>query len=634
MRAGLLAAVLGRVEDRREDRRTRVQATRVFGILLVAGSVLALVETLAPPLSPPLLIGMAVATGVIGLVMLTGLQGRVSLTGILLGIWAVQLFTAVGLVIQGEVDDNLRTFFVWFVPYVAFFYGRRATVHLVTYIALVTAVGFSMIPARRADALLAWLATVFLASMVALFVDWALGLLRRSEADQRAASLHDALTGLGNRVEWAEQVALARERMAEEGGRLIVLLVDHDDFNLVNDSHGHEYGDEQLRQVAPRLLESVRSQDTVVRLGGDEFAILCHDVHGDLVPSALADRLLRRVSEPYHLSNERQVFVGGSAGVVVTDSVIDDGDLLRDADAAMYEAKRLGRNQFQLFDDSMRRAAQQRHNMLSAMRDDLSAGRFTAVFQPVYAATDLELVLVEALCRWDSATWGDVPPEEFIPLAESSGLIGQLTTEMLEQALQSMATWRLERAVSPRTKVSVNVSVRDLSEGLAGRVLAACAAARVPTSALALEVTESALMEAGSAPVAVDELSTLRAAGVWIVLDDFGSGYSSLSYLRTLPLDCIKLDRAFLPVDGDPNQWEVIEALLQIARALGLSLIAEGVETEEQAYRLRQLGCRLVQGFLFSPPMAASAIGRPATAPVGSPDDDVLRLVTDDRPRA
>jgi diguanylate cyclase (GGDEF)-like protein len=584
----------------------RRQVSRVGGKLLTGGAVVALIDALVPPISPLSLIAVATCALALGLGIIAGIADRVSPQATIAGVMGLQALLAGAYFVNGEVYNVMGGFFVWMVPYVAFFFGRGVTVRLVVWTGLLLAAALVGISAGPWKEFLDWLGTMGLMVTVAVFVIWSTELLRASEAAANATARRDPLTGLGNRDFWTARVAEAISAQRRDGGRLVVLLVDLDDFKGVNDTFGHPAGDALLVEVAPRLVSVLRPTDSVARLGGDEFAILAHDRTGELDPDLLAARVLEVINLPYGLGNGERAYTSASIGVVVADSPTSAHVLLRDADVAMYEAKARGRSRFVRFDAAMALAAADSHELLTALRHALPDGQCSLVFQPVYAIDSLEMIGAEALLRWNHPQFGAVPPDRFIPLAESSGLVGQLTDFVLDAAVASLAGWRATGAVSDRFTVSVNVSVRDLRPGLADRVLAVLDRADVPHRCLTVEVTETAVLDAFAA---AEELTALRAAGVWVVLDDFGSGFSSLSYLERLPLDGIKIDRAFLPTRDAPRRWEVVGAILEMARALGLHVVAEGVETLEQATMLHHLGCRWVQGYLYSRPVAADCVG-------------------------
>ena len=430
---------------------------------------------------------------------------------------------------------------------------------------------------------------------------------QREEALRRLAhrALHDPLTGLPNRVLLAERLEEALVRAAADGTVLAVLLIDLDQFKNVNDSFGHHTGDDLLTQVAPRLRAAVGPQDTVARFGGDEFVVLCEGLAGPWDALEAARGLSAAWAEPFRLG-EDDVFISGSAGVAVAHAGRGDpATLLREADAAMYRAKARGRGQVELYDEAMRARAYDRLRLEGDLRRALADGDIQIAYQPIVDLRDGRPLAVEALARWTHPQRGEVSPASFIPMAEESGLIADLGRHVLRTACAQIARWRAELPGAEELQLSVNVSARQIARGeLLGDVRDALREFGLPPHALALEVTESALMEETDAPGPV--LASLRGVGVRIVLDDFGTGYSSLSYLRRFPLDGIKLDRSFVDGLGQPDAAAVVEAIVGMGATLGLVMTAEGIETREQAERLRDLGCPRGQGYLLARPLPAA----------------------------
>jgi diguanylate cyclase (GGDEF)-like protein len=386
------------------------------------------------------------------------------------------------------------------------------------------------------------------------------------------------------------------------------LLVDLDRFGDVNAALGREAGDELLRQLAPRLRSAARPQDRVEHLGGDGYLVVCDGVAGPWEARDLAGRLAAAWAEPFRVADE-ELFVTGSIGVAVGGE--DDG-LLREADAAMHRAKASGRGTVEVYDDVLRAGALKRLRLEADFRRALAAGEIAVAFQPILDLGDGSPRAVEALARWTHPERGAVSPAVFVPLAERCGLIAELGRVVLREACRRLAGWRAEIPGAEDLWVSVNVSASQIASGeLPGDVRDALGDAGLPPDALALEVTESALMEEVDAPGPV--LALLRSLGVRILLDDFGTGYSSLGYLRRFPVDGLKLDRAFVDGVAHPDAAAVVEAIIGMARKLGLQLTAEGVETSEHAERLRALGCPLGQGYMLARPLPADMTG-PALA--------------------
>jgi diguanylate cyclase (GGDEF)-like protein/PAS domain S-box-containing protein len=424
-------------------------------------------------------------------------------------------------------------------------------------------------------------------------------------------AFHDSLTGLANRGLLRDHLtqALARARRSENP--VAVLLVDLDGFKQVNDSLGHAIGDEVLRSVARRFATVTRPSDTLARLGGDEFALLTEDID-ELRAGALAARLLDSLTDPVSASG-RTLRIGASVGIVVnaSDDVIDADDLLRRADVAMYAAKSAGRNRFEFFRDEMGERVGELLALEQDLRLGLERGEFTVHYQPeIDLATDV-IVGSEALVRWNSPTRGSVSPGQFIPVAESSGLISPLGEFVLGEACRQAAEWREQCTLDPRFTMWVNVSGAQLTQGgVAELVEQTLATHGLAPSMLGLEITESVIVEEGSAAErAQAELQILHDRGVRVAIDDFGTGFSALGQLRRFPVDVLKVDRSFITgVHEEPKDAAITAGLINLAHALGLLAIAEGVETVEQLASIRELGCDLAQGFLLARPMEPARV--------------------------
>jgi diguanylate cyclase (GGDEF)-like protein len=416
---------------------------------------------------------------------------------------------------------------------------------------------------------------------------------------------YDALTGLPDRAAFLAALRGA----ATSGEGVAVLFLDLDDFKVVNDGFGHEAGDRLLIQVAQRLRTAVRESDLVARLGGDEFTVLCRDVEGPSQATLTAGRIRAALGAPFDVAGQRR-HVRVSIGCrIAAPREADPDALLRDADCAMYQAKGAGKDRVELFSDETRARLLRRIEIEEGLRSALEEGRLEVHYQPQVDVTTGRMVGVEALARCSEAT-----PVEFIPVAEETGLIGPLGAWVLATATRDLAAWHAQ-GLTPLT-VTVNVSTRQLEDPDFPTVVAtALAGADLAPESLCLELTESALMGAGSA--SLDCLRTLKDLGVYVGIDDFGTGHSSLARLKTLPVEVLKVDRSF--VDGlgtEPEDSAVVAAILSLAHALGLHVIAEGVETPLQAHQLQALGCAVAQGWLWSPAVPADRI--PAQAELGT----------------
>jgi diguanylate cyclase (GGDEF)-like protein len=419
--------------------------------------------------------------------------------------------------------------------------------------------------------------------------------------------MHDPLTGLPNRALLGDRIQQALARGIRMRGRVTVLFLDVDLFKVVNDSLGHAAGDRLLIELARRLSFVVRPGDTLARFGGDEFVVVCDDVPEDEVGS-LVDRVTDALSAPFDFEG-RAVTVTASIGIAIASDTTDADTLLRDADAAMYRAKGAGRNQAVVFDEAMHEQAAARLEAEFGLRRALDKGELRVYYQPVVDLQTQETVGFEALVRWKHPTLGLLPPDQFVAVAEETGLIVPLGEWVLHQALAQTSAWRETVPGGANLWVAVNLSARQLrAPNLVRMVSDALSEVRMPPSAVRLEITESVVMD--EIGPTIDAMKSIRALGVQLAIDDFGTGYSSLSYLKSLPVCTIKIDRSF--VDGlgsdDAAAGPLVDAIISMARALDLEVIAEGVETVAHRGTLRELGARLAQGFLWSRPLDPAAV--------------------------
>jgi len=428
------------------------------------------------------------------------------------------------------------------------------------------------------------------------------------EEELTRQAFHDGLTGLANRALFRDRLDQALARAGRTGAPLAVLLVDLDGFKQVNDSLGHDAGDELLRQVATRFLEVMRPGDTLARLGGDEFAVLLEGV-GQETAVSVARRFLERLERAARIA-EREIPVSASIGIVVHEGGdASSEDLVRHADLAMYAAKEAGRARYELFRYDMARELGELIGLEHELRLGLQRGEFSVFYQPEVDLKTDEIAGVEALARWQSPTRGLVPADRFIALAESTGLIGQLGEVVLREACRQTAAWREEDLLPAGFVTWVNVSGKQLSAGgLDALVRHVLDETGLPPSALGLEVTETAIVAEGvPGDRARSELQELHELGVRIAIDDFGTGFSSLGHLRRFPVDVIKVDRSFVQGMADDQKSAAITAnLARLASALGLVAVAEGIESDAQLVSVRALGCGLGQGYLFARPMPAA----------------------------
>ncbi|KJC42610.1 PAS-domain containing protein [Bradyrhizobium sp. LTSP857] len=424
----------------------------------------------------------------------------------------------------------------------------------------------------------------------------------RHKAQARVAHMaqHDSLTDLPNRTLFREKMGDGLNQVAIAGGAMAVLCFDLDNFKTVNDRLGHAAGDRLLRWVAARLKENVGEHDTVARLGGDEFAVL---QRGPQPQSAekLARRLVEIIGRPPPLESQ-SIHIGVSIGIAIApDHGLDADELMKCADLALYQAKAKGRGAYQLFEPEMEEQARSRHALEHDLRSALGANEFHLVFQPQVRLDATELTGFEALLRWKHPSRGLVSPAEFIPIAEETGLIVPIGEWVLRTACATAASW-------PNLTIAVNLSpVQFRSRGLVAMVTSALAEAGLPPQRLELEVTETALLDDSEATIEI--LHQLRALGVRVSLDDFGVGYSSLSYLRKFPFDRIKIDRSFVGTLGEsPESIAIVRTIASLGAVLGVETTAEGVETIEQLDFVRECGCTAVQGYYFGRPCPAAEV--------------------------
>jgi diguanylate cyclase (GGDEF)-like protein len=428
---------------------------------------------------------------------------------------------------------------------------------------------------------------------------------RLQEREERLLhyALHDPLTGLANRLVLDDRI---EEALSEGRGRLeplAVLLCDLDGFKRINDTLGHSVGDFVLRAVALRLRESVRPEDVIVRTGGDEFAVLVDERLGFSDVEGIAAEIVTRVRAPITV-DAQEIVVRVSVGIAISENAESSAaSLLRDADVALYAAKSAGGNNHRVFDASISKVFFERLDLQSELTVAITEGELAVFYQPIIDLRSGAVAGVEALLRWHHPRRGILSPAAFIAMAEESGLIVPIGRQAMKSALAQAASWRRDLPGADALWVSVNVSPRQLlADDLCDLVAESLSGADVPADALHIELTESALMDQSSASLEIFE--TTRALGVSLTIDDFGTGYSSLSYLHRMPINALKIDQVFIAdLDRNAHATKIIEAVIALAHALGLEVVAEGIETREQLDRVTALGCEYAQGFFFSRPV-------------------------------
>jgi len=439
-------------------------------------------------------------------------------------------------------------------------------------------------------------------------------------------AFHDGLTNLPNRALFLDRLQHALTLSKKHPNyKFAVLLIDIDEFKIINDSLGHSAGDELLIQVGKRLKESVRRADTVsrprvngvsdkapdddtlARLGGDEFTILLDDIRDAIEAVRVAERMQAELAEPF-VVNGQEVVISASIGIASSTSPHTQAeDLLRDADIAMYRAKRTGKARCEVFDTAMHASAVRRLTLETDLRKALDLGEFRVYYQPIVSLQTGKITGFESLSRWQRPE-GVVPPLEFITVADETGLIIPINRQLLRESCEQVLTWQAQFPADPPLTLSVNVTPKEFAQpDLAGEIGKILGQIGFNPGNLQLEIIETIAM--GDAEKDGRKLAQLKGLGVRLGIDDFGTGYSSLSRLRRIPVDTLKIDRVFISnMDSDPESLEIVKVIIMLAHNLGLKVVAEGTETAEQIQTLQQLHCEAAQGYFYSKPAEAAAI--------------------------
>lgn len=449
---------------------------------------------------------------------------------------------------------------------------------------------------------------------------------KQHEARLVHQAMHDALTGLPNRTQFLTRLQAHLDRAAHDATyRFAVLFLDFDRFKYINDSMGHLLGDQMLTLAARRLQSSLSPEALIARLGGDEFAVVLENVRDTAGAIDVAQHLHASLTQPFLLQYQ-EILCTASIGIVLnTDGYRRPEEMLRDADTAMYEAKGRGRGRHVLFDTTMHARVTRSLRLEQELRQAIERQEFILYYQPIVALADGELLGFEALVRWDHPTMGVVSPREFITLAEETGMIGALDRWVMREACSQLRRWQEQFPAAARIAVNINVSARDLAnEGFVVMVLATLAETGLAAAHVNLEITESVLIE--QAHLAIPILTAIHAQGIGIYLDDFGTGFSSLSYLRELPIDALKIDQSFTRDAMQSHGRAILAGIVEIAHTLQFPVIVEGIEDRVLMDHLRSIGCDRGQGYFYARPLTveqAEALLRQGTYALAAP-----RLVT------
>jgi diguanylate cyclase (GGDEF)-like protein len=430
--------------------------------------------------------------------------------------------------------------------------------------------------------------------------------LKEAERQISHQAFHDTLTNLPNRALFMEHLTMAVKRAKRRDDyRFAVLYLDIDRFKLVNDSLGHSVGDRLLEAFASRIQASLRDIDTLARFGGDEFVILLEDIENSEYASGVADRLQQELKRPFMVEG-KEVFAPASFGVVLnTKDYNQPEDIIRDSDAAMYHAKENGKAQYKVFDKTLHKKASHLLQRETDLRKSIHRNEFENHYQPIVDLRTSSLVGFESLIRWNHPQLGLIYPDSFISIAEETGLIVPITQLIAQQACEDLCHWQKQLKDQLKLTMNINISSKHFqSPTLLDEIKEILGTTGMPPEQLKLEITETALME--DADETIRLVHRLKDFGIKLVIDDFGTGYSSLSYLQRLPIDALKVDRSFVSrIKNEPDgNRNIVEAIISLAHRLNMTVVAEGVETEEQLAILLEMNCQFGQGYLFSKPLS------------------------------
>ncbi len=502
------------------------------------------------------------------------------------------------------ISTSAALFYFWVVSYAAAFYAPAVAVRHVAVVGVLYATALAVDPKPAFAA--QWIQAMTALCVTALFVGSYASKTRRAAAALHFQTFHDGLTRLPNRALFLDRLDHALSQAHRQPRPVAVLLLDLDDFKTVNDSLGHGAGDELLTAVAKRLASVTRAADTLARLGGDEFGVLLESGTTPQTAEKAAARILESLETHFRL-RAAEVTIGASIGIAVRQAEASTSEsLLRDADLAMYLAKRHGKNRYERVRPGMQDEALKQLTLITDMRESLDRGDFTVYYQPIVTTPAGSPTGVEALVRWQHPRYGLLPPDHFVRMAESTGLILPLGKWVLKEACRQVSAWRQDGTVGDDFYVTVNLSPRQLADPeLVADVSQALEDSALPPPALVLEITESTLMLEFDAGLAC--LKNLKKLGIRLALDDYGTGYSSLNRLKRIPVDIVKIDKTFIDsVAGSSQARALVRSILDVTHAMGMASVAEGVERKDQFEALAQLGCDSIQGYLYGRPAPAT----------------------------